>query len=78
MYIVMNKTNSFDPANSLRFNTEAEAEAKVVEMLTANPSHIVFTANLLKSFKATVTIESGPVIEETPAEEPPAEEEPMP
>lgn len=67
MYIVINKTNSFDPANNLRFATEEEAEAKVAEMLTAQPFHVILTAELLKSFKATVTVESGPVSEETSA-----------
>jgi hypothetical protein len=66
MYAVINKTNNFDPANNLRFATEAEAEAKAVEILNLNPTHVVLTCDLLKSFKAVVTIESGPVVEETP------------
>lgn len=61
MYGVLNRSNDFDPANKLAFNTEAEAEAKAHEILTANPSHQVITVKLLKTFKATVTIEGTPV-----------------
>lgn len=61
MYIVINQTNSFDPANTQRFATEAEAETKATEILTANPGHVVVTAKLLKSFKAAVTIEGTPI-----------------
>lgn len=69
MYAVINKTNTFDPANNLRFPTEEAAEAKAVEILNANPTHQVFTINLLKSFRAVVSIESGPIVEETPVED---------
>lgn len=70
MYIVINQTNAYAPEHSLRFNTEAEAEAKATEMLNANPGHVVVTGKLLKTFKATVTIDSSVVEAEAPAEQP--------
>lgn len=69
MYCVINKSNYLDPVNNLRFATEAEAEAKAAEVLNNSASADVYTAKLLKQFKATVTIDSTPVeAEPAPAE----------
>lgn len=69
MYCIINKTNMLDPNNNLRFATEAEAEAKVAEILNNSASADVYTAKLLKQFKATITIDSTPVeAEPAPAE----------
>jgi len=56
MYVIINQSNAFDAINSQRFATEAEAEAKVSELLTAAPNVPLLTAQLLKSFTAKVEI----------------------
>lgn len=66
MYCIINKANGLDPTRDLRFATEAEAEAKIAEVLERDAKAELYTAKLLKSFKATVSIEST-VVESEPA-----------
>lgn len=65
MYVIINDTNRLDPAMNERFATEAEAEARISEILANQANYQIYTAKLLKQFKAVVTVESSEV--ETPA-----------
>lgn len=56
MFIVIDRSNSFDPINTQEFATVEEAEEKVIELLQANPMRVLITAKLLKTFKAKVQV----------------------
>lgn len=62
-YIVINSANSFDPNNQVEFATAAEADAKAREILQAFPQSSIRTAQLLKTYRAEVTITAEDVPE---------------
>jgi hypothetical protein len=63
-YIVINTSNSYDPSNQTEYATEAEADAKAREILQAFPQSNVRTAQLLKTYRAQVTITAEDVPEQ--------------
>ncbi len=58
-YVVLAPFYNIDP--SMEFATEAEAEAKAMELLSGNPAQQVRTAQLLKSFSAEVKISAAAI-----------------
>lgn len=55
-FIVINSSNAFDPNNQVEFATEEEANTKAREVISAQPSSVVRTAQLLKIYSAEVTV----------------------
>lgn len=55
-YVVINATNSYDPANNTRYATQAEADTRARDVLNQFPFAKVFIAQVIKEYQATVTI----------------------
>ncbi|WP_085678075.1 MULTISPECIES: hypothetical protein [unclassified Pseudomonas] len=55
-YIVINSSNFYDPANLVEHPTEADADAAARELLKAQPTAIVRTAQVIKRYSAQVQI----------------------
>jgi hypothetical protein len=63
-FIVINGSNSFDPNNQVEYASEAEADAKAREILGAFPQSLIRTAQLVKTYRAQVTITAEDVPEQ--------------
>jgi hypothetical protein len=68
-FIVINGSNAYDPNNQTEYATEAEADAKAREILGAFPQSLIRTAQLVKSYRAQVTITAEDVPEQAQAPE---------
>ena len=55
-YIVINSSNFYDPANLVEHPTEADADAAARELLMAQPTAIVRTAQVSKRYSAQVRV----------------------
>ncbi|WP_176514421.1 hypothetical protein [Pseudomonas faucium] len=55
-YIVINSSNFYDPANLVEHPTEADADAAARELLMAQPTAIVRTAQVIKRYSAQVRV----------------------
>ena len=55
-YVVVNTANQYDPANSTRYATQTEADARAREILNQFPTAQVYTAQVLKEYTAKVTV----------------------
>ena len=71
-YIVINSSNFYDPANLVEHPTEADADAAARELLMAQPTAIVRTAQVIKRYSAQVRVtaqEAADIAPEAPVEE---------
>lgn len=57
-YIIINTSNMYDPVYQAEYATVEEADAKVREILGTSPQYVLKTAQLLKTYRATVTVVS--------------------
>lgn len=73
-FVVINRSNNFDSNAQKRFATEAEADQAAREILKSFPTNVVETAELLKEYKAVVSVEAADVPEMDPEPEAPAAE----
>lgn len=55
-FIVINKTNAFDPVHQAEYATAELADAAARELLRAQPSAVLLTAQVLKRYTAEVTV----------------------
>ncbi|MFJ7811063.1 hypothetical protein ACIQYQ_09505 [Pseudomonas asiatica] len=55
-FIVINNSNNFDPIHQNEYATEQEADAAARKLLEEQPAAIVRTAQVLKRYKAQVTV----------------------
>ncbi|MDZ5111871.1 hypothetical protein [Pseudomonas putida] len=55
-FIVINTSNNFDPIHQNEYATEQEADAAARQLLEEQPAAIVRTAQVLKRYKAQVTV----------------------
>jgi hypothetical protein len=72
-YIAINATNSYDAANSTRYATQEEADARAREILSQFPGAQVYTAQVLKEYTAKVSITAKEPAEPKPEAEPQAD-----
>lgn len=62
-FIVINSSNNFDPIHQNEYATEKEADAAARQLLEEQPAAIVRTAQVLKRFKAQVTVSVEEAVE---------------
>lgn len=55
-FIVINSSNNFDPIHQNEYATEQEADSAARKLLEEQPAAIVRTAQVLKRYKAQVTV----------------------
>ncbi|MCY1420951.1 hypothetical protein D9M71_365900 [compost metagenome] len=69
-FIVINNSNNFDPIHQNEYATEQEADAAARKLLEEQPAAIVRTGQVLKRYKAqvTVSVEEAAEADPIPAE----------
>lgn len=55
-FIVLNKTNAFDPVHQTEYETAEQADAAARDLLRTQPSSVLLVAQVLKRYTAEVTV----------------------
>ena len=60
-YVVINRSNAFDPIKDIEHATEEAADAAARALLEAQPTASLFTAKVVKGYSAEVTVSAESV-----------------
>lgn len=55
-FIVLNKTNAFDPVHQTEYDTVEQADAAARDLLRTHPNSVLLVAQVLKRYTAEVTV----------------------
>lgn len=55
-FIVLNKTNAFDPVHQTEHGTAEQADAAARDLLRTHPNSVLLVAQVLKRYTAEVTV----------------------
>lgn len=55
-FIVLNKTNAFDPVHQTEYGTAEQADAAARDLLRTQPNAVLLVAQVLKRYTAEVTV----------------------